>query len=152
MRLTQMKLRQIVKEELDRFPLLREMGEDEEDWEEEEGERDPLLDYYDELVEINNDLTSAEDLEAALQEFDVVLSNAKDHVMDTTRHDPDAREKREKHLRGVGRGWYDDLLVKIDNAKSALERRGELDPRTISTIQWELKAGLDMMLRIIEPS
>ena len=36
MRLTQMKLRQIVKEELDRFPLLREMGEDEEDWEEEE--------------------------------------------------------------------------------------------------------------------
>lgn len=142
MRLTQMKLRQIVKEELDRFPLLREMGEDEEDWEEEEGERDPLLGYYDELVEINNDLTSAEDLEAALQEFDVVLSNAKDHVMDTTRHDPDARTR---HLRG----WYDDLVIKTFKAKSALERRAELDPRTI---QRELSAGLDKMLGIIEPS
>jgi hypothetical protein len=144
-----MKLRQIVREELGRHPLLREMGEEEEDQEEEEGERDPLLDYYDELVRINNDLTSAEDLGDALHEFDVALSNAKDHVMVTTRHDPKAREK---HLRGVGRGWYDDLLVKIHNAKSALERRGELDPRTISTIERELSDGLDMMLRIIKSS
>lgn len=141
------RLRQIIREELGRHPLLREGEEEDREDEEDEGEEDPLLSYYWDMKEVVDEIdaySTDKELNSALDELQNLLSDSKEYVMEIARRDPSLRDK---HIREGS--WHWDLSVIAYRFHTKL-KRGEVLDR--SAVRDALVKGLDKMHGVISPT